>query len=309
MGGDARWDSSSWDTYSDEHVAGKTTDRIFTSKGMKDAYDPAKIELRESRDSHISPNSTAIGLFLDVTRSMGILAEKMMRGGLNLTASELQARAPVPDPQIMIGAVGDAECDTAPLQLTQWESSTVLAKQTTELFLEGGGGPNAGESYLLPHVFMARKTEMDCFSKRNRKGILVTIGDEPTLERVTKAQAARFLGLQLDHDLTAEECIMQASERFELLHVVVAQGHGCSGRGRDKVVSQWNRLLPQRTIVLEDYTKLAETIVSAIQVIEGVGKDAVAGSWSDRSTAVVVANAVSSLAGRCAPKGIRRIGR
>lgn len=309
MGGDARWDSRSWDAYTDAHVSGKSTDRIFTSRGMKDAYDPAKIGLRESRDSAISPNSTAISLFLDVTGSMGMLAEKMMRGDLNTTASELQNRAPVSDPQIMIGAVGDAECDTSPLQLTQWESSTVLAKQTTELFLEGGGGANVGESYLLPHVFLSRKSEMDCWTKRGRKGFLVTIGDEPVLERVTRAQATKFLGVQLEHDLSAEECILQASERFELLHIVVAQGNGCAGGRRDRVVSQWNRLLPQRTIVLEDHTKLAETIVSAIQVIEGAGKDSVAASWDDRTTALVVANAVSSLAGRSAPKGIRRIGR
>lgn len=309
MGGDARWDSTSWDAYADAHVAGKSTDRIFTSRGMKDDYDPAKIALRESRDSAISPNSTAVSLFLDVTGSMGMLAEKMMRGDLNTTAKELQDRAPVPDPQIMIGAVGDAEYDTAPLQLTQWESSTVLAKQTTELFLEGGGGANAGESYLAPHLFMSRKTEMDCWTKRGRKGFLVTIGDEPTLDGVTRRQASRFLGLELAHDMSAEECIAEASERFELLHIVVAQGNGCAGTRRDRVVTQWNRLLPQRTIILEDHTKLAETIVSAIQVIEGAGKDAVAASWGDRSTAVVVANAVSSLASRSAPKGIRRIGR
>jgi hypothetical protein len=308
MGSDARWDSSTWKSYEDAHIAGKTADKIFTSRKLLDPYNPALISLRESKDSDINPNSTSISLFLDVTGSMGMLAEKMMRDGLNTAATELIKRAPVTDPHIMLGAVGDAECDRAPLQLTQWESSTVLAEQTKELFIEGGGGGNSGESYMLPHVFHAFKTETDCWAKRRKKGYLVTIGDEPTLDGVTKSQAKNFLGIDLQQDLTAEECIALASERYEVLHVVVAQGSGCSGSRRDRVISQWNSLLPQRVLILEDYTKLAETIVSAIQVIEGASKSAVAGSWDDKSTALVVANAVSSLAERGTAKGIRRIG-
>lgn len=308
MGGDARWDASSWKSYADTHVAGKTADKIFTSRKLLDPYNPALISLRESRDSDINPNSTSIGLFLDVTGSMGMLAEKMMRDGLNTAATELIKRAPVSDPHIMLGAVGDAQCDRAPLQLTQWESSTVLAEQTKELFIEGGGGANAGESYMLPHVFYAFKTQTDCWAKRRKKGYLVTIGDEPTLDGVTKAQAKNFLGIDLQQDLTAAECIALASERYEILHVVVAQGSGCSYGRRDTVLAQWNSLLPQRVLVLEDHTKLAETIVSAIQVIEGASKSAVSASW-DKGTALVVANAVSGLAERGTAKGIRRIGR
>lgn len=309
MGYDSKWDAGSWKSYTDTHVAGKTADRIFTSRSLLDKYNPALINLRESRDSDISPQSTSISLFLDVTGSMGMLAETMMREGLNTTATELMKRLPVSDPQIMLGAVGDAETDTAPLQLTQWESSTVLAEQTKELYIEGRGGANAGESYMLPHVFHAFKTETDCWAKRGKKGFLVTIGDEPTLDGVTKAQAKRFLGIDLQADLTAAECIALASERYEILHVVVAQGSGCSGSRRDRVLTQWNSLLPQRVLVLEDHTKLAETIVSAIQVIEGASKMDVSSSWGDTSTSLVVANAVSTLAERGVTKGIRRIGR
>jgi hypothetical protein len=309
MGYDSKWDDSTWKAYTHAHVDGKTADKIFTSRSLPEEFDPALINLRESRDSDISPQSTSISLFLDVTGSMGMLAETMMRDGLNTTATELMKRAPVSDPQIMLGAVGDAETDTAPLQLTQWESSTVLAEQTRRLYIEGRGGANAGESYMLPHVFHAFKTETDCWSKRRKKGFLVTIGDEPTLDGVTRSQAKRFLGIDLQSDLSAADCIALASERYEILHVVVAQGSGCSGSRRERVIAQWNSLLPQRVLILDDHTKLAETIVSAIQVIEGASKSDVSASWGDRSTSLVVASAVSSLAERATAKGIRRIGR
>ena len=307
MGTDARWDSTTWTRYSDTHVKGKPADEIFTSRSMRDDFNPALIKMRESRDSVLNPNSTPVSLFLDVTGSMGRLAHVMMQGGLNTTATELLSRAPVSDPHIMLGAIGDAEEDSAPLQLTQWESSTVLAEQTKGLWIEGGGGANAGESYMGPHVFLSFKSEMDCV-RRGRKGFLVTIGDEPTLG-ITKGQARHFLGIDLQADLSPADCIALAEERFEVLHVVVAEGNGCRGSRRAEVLSQWNRLLPQRVLVLEDHTKLAETVVSAIQVIEGASKAAVAGSWADKSTALAVAGAVSSLAERTAAKGIRRIGR
>lgn len=306
MGGDARWDASSWKTYTDTHVAGKSTDRIFTSRRMKPAYDPKEITVRESRDSDINPSSTPFILGLDVTGSMGRLADVLMRDGLNTTVSELIKRAPAPDPHVMVMAIGDAETDEAPAQATQFEGSIKIAEQTAELWLEGGGGPNGGESYMAPHLFAAMKTATDAWDKRRKKGFLITIGDEPTLDGVTKAQAKKFLGIDLQSDLSAAECIAMAQERYEVLHIIVAEGRGGMYGGVDHLLGQWNRLLPQRVLVLKDHTKLAETIVSAVQVIEGASKAAVADSW-DRSTALVVADAVSALAERGTGRGIRRL--
>jgi hypothetical protein len=53
-------------------------------------------------------------------------------------------------------------------------------------------------------------------------------------------------------------------------------------------------LLGQRVIGLSDHTKLAEVIVSAIEVNEGRDRDAVAKSWG-KDTARVVRRAVGAL--------------
>jgi len=300
-----RWDSGTWSSYKTAHVSGKPASAVFTSSDMKEAYDPAKVTVRESRDSGDNPRSTPVILAADVTGSMGMVADALLRDGLNTLATEIYDRKPVTDPHVMVMAVGDAECDRAPLQATQFEADVRLADQVRELWIERGGGPNAGESYMLAHLFAAKKTATDAWEKRRKKGYLFTIGDEPVLPKVTVDQAARFLGLQIKEDLTAEECIAMASQAYEVFHVVVAERLHGSARA-DQVLSQWNRLLPQRVIVLSDHTKVAETVVSAIQVNEGASKADVAASWGG-GTALVVADAVRALREAGGSKGVRRL--
>jgi len=303
--GSGRWSAADWTAYSSSHVVGKPTAAVFASAAMKAPYDPAQVSVRESRDSADNPASTPIILAADVTGSMGRVADALMRDGLNTLATEIYDRRPVSDPHIMVMAVGDAECDRAPLQVTQFEADIRLADQVRDLWLERGGGPNAGESYMLPHLFAAKKTVSDAWEKRRRKGYLFTIGDEPTLESVTADQAARFLGIQIPRDLPVQECIDMASERFEVFHVVVSERIG-NGLRLDHILGQWNRLLPQRVIVLNDHTKIAETVVSAIQVTEGASKADVAASWGG-GTAMVVAEAVRALRETGGAGGVRRL--
>lgn len=300
--GTGRWDSGAWSSYSTAHVAGKSSSAVFSAKKMKDDFDPAQINVRESRDSADNPNSTPIIVGVDVTGSMGIIADNLIRDGLDTLATEIYARKPVPDPHIMALAIGDAYVDQAPLQATQFEADIRIAKQLQELWLEKGGGPNDGESYNLAHLFAAEKTVSDAWEKRGKKGYLFTVGDEPVLEQVTSDQASKFLGLQTP-TLTTEECIRMASAKYEVFHVVINEKR--RGFGIDPII-QWKSLLPQRVIVLNDHTKLAETIVSAIQVAEGAKKADVASSWCG-GTSMVVAGAIQDLVEVGASTGVRRL--
>lgn len=302
--GRARWSASDWTSYSTKHVAGKSSREIFTSSSMKESYDPAKIEFRESRDSDINPNSTPIILASDVTGSMGMIAETMIRKGLSTVATEIYDRKPVTDPHIMAMAVGDAECDSSPLQVTQFEGDIKIAEQLKELYIEGGGGGNRGESYMLPHVFAAMKTRTDAFEKRRKKGYLFTIGDEPTLDGVTKEQAKRFLDLDLQANLSADECINLASRTYEVFHVVLSTV-GYARRDLVGVKQTFEPILPQRILYVEDPDKVAESIVSAIQICEGANKADVTASWSG-DTSLVVGNAVRDLA-TGGGTGVRRL--
>ncbi len=304
--GNGRWDPGAWARYSSASVHGKSAAQIFTSRRMPDAYDPAKITLRESRDSADNPLSTPIILASDVTGSMGMIAETLIRDGLNTLATEIYDRKPVTDPHVMIMAVGDAYCDQAPLQVTQFEADIRVAEQARALYIERGGGGNNGESYMAAHLFAATKVAADAFEKRKRKGYLFTIGDEPVLDGLTRDQIRLFLGIPAERDLSAADILALAERNWEVFHIVLAN-EGYAASRRDKVLDSWMPLLPERTILLEDVNALAETVVSLIQVNEGVAAADVAASWSG-STALVVASALKGVPARRGKlAGLRRL--
>jgi hypothetical protein len=291
--GHGRWNAGAWAKYAATHTRGKSAQEIFSAHKMKAAFDPAQIRLRESRDSAENPASTAIILASDVTGSMGQIAEVMIRSGLDTTMREIYDRAPVTDPHVLVMAVGDAECDSAPLQATQFEADIRLAEQLKDLWIEGGGGGNGGESYHLAWYFAALKTSIDCFEQRAKKGYLFTIGDEPILPGIGKSDLRRVFGDGAKADLPSADLLAMASRSYEVFHIALTNV-GFARHGMPAVLSTWTPLLGERVIQCDDHSKIAEVIVSAIQVVEGHDKSAVVRSWSG-STAETVGNAVKSL--------------
>lgn len=291
--GHARWSADDWTVYS-KSTAGKTTGDIFAARRMKDDFDPAKITVRESRDSIENPNSNAIIIACDVTGSMGSLADNLVRKGIGTAFEEILKRQPVTDPHLMVMGVGDVVYDSAPLQATQFEADIRIAAQLEEIYIEHGGGGNSWESYNLPWYFAAQKTSIDCLEKRGKKGYLFTVGDEQIPEPLTRAQVKKALNLDLQMEkIDNRDLLTMVGRYYEVFHLMVEEGSHYQHAG-DEVKRGWTELLGQRAIPLADHTKLAEVIVSTIEVCEGRDKSAVADSW-DKATALVVARAVGNL--------------
>ncbi|GLS44625.1 hypothetical protein [Methylobacterium brachythecii] len=291
--GHGRWSTADWRDWAGRNTAGRNREEIFTSRGLLPEYDPARIRIRESRDGPDNAASTPIVLASDVTGSLGEVARILMQDKLGVLVSEILARKPVSDPHIMAMAVGDATCDRAPLQATQFEADIRLAEQMRQLFVEGGGGGNGGESYALPWLFCGTKTATDSFEKRGKRGYLFSFGDEPILPYVTREEAAQFLGIRLERDATAAECLGLAQRSYDVFHVILREGFSATDGGFHKALRTWQPLLGRRLLILDDYRNLAELVVSAIQVAEGVDPDDAASSWANASAAASVRAALA----------------
>lgn len=257
----------------------------YTSDHLNPNLNPADIKLRESRDSAANPESNAIILGVDLTGSMGFIADYVAKEGLGKLCKGIYDRKPISDPHIMIMGVGDMECDQAPLQVSQFESEVKpLMDQVEQLWVHHGGGGNSYESYTLPWFFATTRTAIDCFEKRGRKGYLFTIGDEPINPLIKKSQMSRTLGkVSKDdfRDIPAKELLQRVSEKYHVFHVIVDEG-SC---GKDKSThDSWVKVLGQNVIHMKDHTKLAETIITTIMVKEGMDQDEALKAW-DNDTA------------------------
>lgn len=283
--------SSDWSNYTRSKgiTSQSTYSSIYKNNSMKDSLNPKGVIYRESCDSTDHPSSTPIILGIDVTGSMGDLAATIAKESLNTLMTELYDKQPVPDPHIMFMAIGDAFTDNAPLQVSQFEADIRIAEQLTDIYFEGRGGGNGGESYLLAWYFAARHTKIDSYEKHGRKGFLFTIGDEPNHSKLTVDQVKRIFGDDIEADLTAEELLTEVTRQYEVFHLIVKDGER-----RYNSVTKWNKLLSERAMEVTDYTKIPEIVESTLEILNGADATTVSSQW-DGDTSLVVQNAVKGL--------------
>lgn len=298
MGG-GTFDAGAYRSFTASTV-GKKTEEVYTSRELKKELNPHGVKIRESRDSVDNPNSTPLIVALDVTGSMGILADTIAREGLGVLFTGILDRKPISDPHVMFMGVGDANFDRAPLQVSQFEADKRIIEQLTGLYLEHGGGGNSFESYDFPWYFAAQHTVHDSLIKRGKRGYLFTVGDEEApYTAVNRAQIKRFIGDELERDFTVAELLEGAQRMYNVFHVIIEEGNHARSF-LDRTVESWTKVLGQHVIRLTDHKKLAETIVSAIEVAEGRDAHASAAGWGHG--AHIVLDAVKNLPKAPQPK-------
>lgn len=241
--------------------AHRSRSEVFSEARLNPAMDPRNATLRESRDSAEHPNSLAIVLGLDETGSMGTIPHYLVKEGLPLMIGRIIGGG-VPNPQVLFLGIGDHECDQAPLQVGQFESNDeLLDKWLTAVWLEGRGGGNDGESYLLAWYFASKHTAIDCFEKRGHKGYCITIGDEPCLPRISEHALSALMGKGQFQTYSALELLDAAREHYNVYHIHVREG---SNGLRPAVVDGWRQLLGDNLVIVERRTDVAEAISNII---------------------------------------------
>ena len=293
--GNARWDAEDARRLQNRTRRAAHAREVFTQRMIHEDFDPLNIEMRESRDSDANPESNAIIIAFDETGSMGEIPFEFVRQGLGTMMREILDRKPVSDPHIMIMGVGDAMSDQAPLQVSQFEADIRIANQLQKVYLEGRGGGNDSESYTLPWYFAAKRTSIDCWEKRGKKGYLFTVGDELPPPKLPARHIAQVMGENEAVDVTTSDALDMACRTYEVYHVVAEQGSVASGN-LEVVYGRWRELLGERVIRLSDHRRLAECVVSTIEINEGRNPREVMQSWSETDAQRAVMNAMETAA-------------
>lgn len=241
----------------------KSTNEVFKQRRVHADMDPKGVLIRESRDSVDHPESVPVIIALDVTGSMGMIPHDFIKDGLPTLVSRL-IQAGIADPAIMFLAIGDHTCDSAPLQVSQFESSDeLLDKWLESVYIERGGGGNNGESYTLAHYFAANHTVHDHMEKRGKKGYLFTIGDEPTLDEINPRDLSELMGGGEFSSTKAKNLIDKAKELYHVFHLHLKQG---SNGTRQEVIDGWKDLLGQDCIIVNDFREIPNVISDTIML-------------------------------------------
>ena len=269
--GYSRFDANTYRSYSTTHsLDSKSRDQVFTSRNLPQALDPSKATLRESRDSEANPTSTPIILGLDVTGSMGFIAETIAKTQLPEIMNLIYAELPVTDPHLMFMGIGDVHSDQAPLQVSQFEAEAVpLIEQLRSLWLESNGGGNNSESYHLPWYFALTRTAIDSFDKRGKKGFIFTIGDELVPPALTQAQLKRVFGSEGQFlELSTSELLTKVQEKYNVFHII-AEGGSYARSNLTRVVGSWAELLGPNVIRMQDHHDLPGIINATLKIANG----------------------------------------
>jgi len=315
--GSGSWSSSAYNS--------STTDRA--TRGVRDfAYhhdyqsgkvhnvhpdlDPSLLKggVRESRDSAEHPESLPIAIFFDVTGSMGSVPVTLQKKLTKLMDIILE-KTSVRHPQIIVGAIGDAICDSFPFQVGQFESDNRFDEQLRNIILEGGGGGQVFESYGLAHFFAAKCVVADSFSKRHKKGYLFTMGDELFWPVIKSRELDRVFGKAVSHngaDYNVRDLVEEAKRKWEVFHLHAMDG---SYPDNETILRGWSALLGERFIKVRNSSLVCEVIAGIIygleasktaqQVVEDMGLSgsegddvsAAIGRYLDWGTSSVAANA------------------
>ena len=274
--------SSDWDKLRNSRGINQSAgvNDIFRNNQLKSQYDPKNINIRESRDSEDSPESTPVIISFDDTGSMGYLATEIAKNSLNKTITEIYDKKPVTNPHVMCAAYGNIG-DPAPLQVTQFEADIRIVEQLLDMWIVLRGRGDSGDPLIW--YFAANHTSIDSYEKRGKKGFLFTIGDDD-IKRDLSGDAVRelFGDTDLPPVLTVKEILKAAQEKYHVFHIVTKPL-------RSNVYANWRALLPHSTALVEkdNVEHLYMVIISIMQLVNGQNRAEIISQWpSDVQSAI-----------------------
>ena len=163
----------------------------------------------------------------------------------------------------MVMGIGDLAYDKAPIQISQFESDVRIAEWLDKIYMEHGGGGNSYESYTAAWYMGLRHTKLDAYDKQGRKGIIITMGDEPLNPYLPKSALSEVTGDSLQGDIETKDLFKDASEKFDIYHIAVDSPEDSYHYYEKRIKESFGKLLGQRFMV-STIGKLGDTICDCI---------------------------------------------
>jgi hypothetical protein len=199
----------------------------------------------------VTESTHPIALLVDVTGSMstwpGIIFEKLPLLGMEVDRY-------FPDYAISFAAVGDAYCDSYPLQVTDFDNGPALDEHLKNLYPEGGGGDEP-ESYDLAAYYYVHHCTMD----KALKPICILVCDAPSHSSLKPEAIKNYVGDIVQSSLKSDAIFARLREKFSFY--VVLRGY-CPDTS---TTDYWKKIAgPQRVLPFEEPRDIVEVLIGII---------------------------------------------
>lgn len=235
---------------------------MFKQRRLHEQLD-VKNKIRECCDNAEHPNTVPVILALDVTGSMGSSAVKVAQS-LGSIMKEIYEETK--DVEFSIMAIGDIECDDVPIQMSQFESDIRIAEALDNVYFEYGGGGNGWESYSLAWYTGLKHARLDCWN-RGKKGIIITLGDEPLNPYIelhgTGTSLVECLGDSEQARINTKTLYEDASEKYDIYHISVTDSGSYSMRS-NRIDKSFKEVLPENNYYVACINELPGVISKII---------------------------------------------
>jgi hypothetical protein len=278
--GSGRFDSDRYTSDASTRKSAGVPDFAYTASpaaaySVHPDLDPKRINSKpfgklESRDSDEHPESNAVLVCCDVTGSNIARArdvQQKLPGLMKLLEKYLS------DPQLAIAGNDDynVEPDRC-IQISDFESDNRIDEHIRDLNLVGNGGGNSGESYDLLLYAAARKTVLDCFEKRQRKGYLFLYADEPIFKFVSAGHVDHVFDDKIEGEIPLAEIVEEVRKQYHLF-VVWPQG------GYDNAYEQYKEVFGEESVLVSQHPNLLCELIAATI---GMNEDRITPSEAER---------------------------
>jgi hypothetical protein len=204
-----------------------------------------------------SPNSTLVdprGKEISSDSQNPIIVGVDVTGSMSAWPGEIFDRLPLfyqtlsqyrPDTEMAFAAIGDANCDSYPLQVNSFEKGLKLEDAIKALYPEGGGGGQVSESYELFGYFM----QEHCKTPNATSPFLFIFGDEKFYNTVRPDQIRHYIGDTVQDPVDSLGVWKSLTQRFNLYLLHKPYGHGGEGSVDKEVVKHWEAAIGKQRIV------------------------------------------------------------
>ena len=118
----------------------------------------------------------------------------------------------------------------------------------------------------------ARHTKLDCV-KRGRRGLIITLGDEPLNPYLPKGSLAEVTGDALQGDVETKALFHEVRNMYEVYHIHVIHGSDFYG---DRANHEWRKILDKNHLrfckvneISSAVTKIITDTANAAEINEG----------------------------------------